>query len=82
MSSFVAHGLVGSVIGRGLASPVGLLPSAGHLDPTNFHFWRNLLIERGMVLPILAAMRMRGAGRYGALSIAASFLGWSLSLDR
>ena len=67
---------------RGFTSPVGLLPSAGHLDPTNFYFWRNLLIEMGILLPVLAAMRMRGAGRYGALSIAAAFLGWSLSLDR
>lgn len=37
-----------------LQSPIGLLPSAGRLSLTNFYFWRNLLIECGVLFPLLA----------------------------
>jgi len=35
-------------------APVGLLPSAGRLDLGNVYFWRNLLIECGVLWPVLA----------------------------
>jgi inner membrane protein len=35
-------------------SPLGLLPSAGRIDVGNFYFWRNLLIECGVLMPALA----------------------------
>lgn len=39
---------------EGLRSPIGLLPSAGKLDLYNFYFWRNLLIELGIIVPSLS----------------------------
>lgn len=35
-------------------SSIGVLPSAGRLDPRNFYLWRNLLIESGVLLPAFA----------------------------
>lgn len=35
--------------------PFGVLPSAGHIDLHNFYFWRNLLIELGILIPVAAA---------------------------
>lgn len=35
-------------------SPVGLLPSAGSMNVKNFYFWRNLLIETGVLMPLFA----------------------------
>jgi inner membrane protein len=37
-----------------LQFPFGLLPSAGQPRPTNFYFWRNLLIESAVLFPVLA----------------------------
>lgn len=34
----------------------GVLPSAGKLSLTNYYLWRNLLIEMGILLPIVIAM--------------------------
>jgi len=39
-----------------IQSPVGLLPSAGHLDPANYYLWRNLLIECGVLMPAFALL--------------------------
>lgn len=44
--------------------PIGVLPSAGALDPTNYFFWRNLLIEMGILLPFFALLIAIG-GRAG-----------------
>jgi len=74
--------LLWPLMDRGFASPIGLLPSAGRLDPTNFYFWRNLLIEKGILLPLLAAMRAHGGLRIAALLVAGAFMVWSLSLAR
>ena len=41
-----------------------MLPSAGALDPTNYFFWRNLLIEMGILLPFFALLIAIG-GRAG-----------------
>jgi inner membrane protein len=35
-------------------SPVGLLPSAGSMNVKNFYFWRNLVIETGVLVPAFA----------------------------
>ncbi len=67
---------------RGFASPVGLLPSAGRPDPANFYFWRNLLIEMGILVPLLFAIRRRGTVRVAAILIAGAFMLWSVSLAR
>ena len=70
------------------ASPVGILPSAGSLDPTNFYLWRNLLIEAGILGPLLW-LGYKGSREKGlflriviALAVALPFLIWSLSLGR
>ena len=37
-------------------SPLGALPSAGRLDLTNPYLWRNLLIELGVLGPVMLAL--------------------------
>jgi len=37
-----------------ISSPLTLLPSAGRLRLDNMYFWRNLLIESGVLLPVYA----------------------------
>ena len=36
--------------------PFGFLPSAGRISPRNYYFWRNLLLEIGILLPLLIYM--------------------------
>ena len=77
--------------GHGVASPIGLLPSAGRLALDNPYLWRNLLIEAGILGPVIAgalALRRRPAGQRfgpgwwaGALVCCGS-LAWSASLQR
>ena len=67
---------------HGFASPVGLLPSAGRPDPANPYFWRNMLIEMGILLPLLAIPRLGMGGQIAAVGTIAIFLGWSVSLMR
>ncbi|AZZ93482.1 hypothetical protein EUZ85_23270 [Hahella sp. KA22] len=38
----------------------GFLPSAGKLDILNFYFWRNLIIEMGILVPVAAFISARG----------------------
>ena len=68
-------------------SPIGLLPSAGHLNPANYYLWRNLLIECGVLLPTFAflvavsrAVPIRASWPIGAilLPIWVAFLSWSI----
>lgn len=40
----------------GVSSPVGVLPSAGRLDIANRYLWRNLLLEIGVLFPVLASV--------------------------
>ncbi|OZG72992.1 hypothetical protein BTA51_13640 [Hahella sp. CCB-MM4] len=40
------------VFNEAFTSEIGVLPSAGRLDIQNYYFWRNLLIEMGILLPI------------------------------
>ena len=69
----------------------GILPSAGRLSPGNPHLYRNLLLEIGVLLPILAivmllrsestsrARRLVAVGGLGAVSICFMMLSASLS---
>jgi hypothetical protein len=34
----------------------GVLPSAGRIDIGNYYFWRNLLIEIGILIPVSIAI--------------------------
>ena len=36
--------------------PFGILPSAGRMNLQNLYFWRNLLIELGILIPVAAMM--------------------------
>lgn len=36
--------------------PFGVLPSAGRLQLTNFYLWRNLVIEMGILVPIVVVV--------------------------
>jgi inner membrane protein len=74
-----------------VSSPVGLLPSAAHVSLTNYYLWRNLFIEMGVLLPILAAIvaLYRGAALTSLLRKAVLIvppwivcLVWSLGLPR
>ena len=40
-------------ITEGFSSPIGILPSAGKPNIFNYYFWRNLIIELGIILPVL-----------------------------
>lgn len=73
------------------ASPAGILPSAGSVRLSNYYFYRNLVIETGVLAPILYVVRGVYSGEIGVrnkarilllLSIAGCFIAWSLSLDR
>jgi inner membrane protein len=60
-------------------SPIGLLPSAGSLNPANFYFWRNLLIETGVLAPLFTlyvALRRKVASRRVALVAGAVLPVW------
>jgi inner membrane protein len=39
-----------------ISSPIGILPSAAHVRLTNYYLWRNLVIECGVLLPVLATL--------------------------
>lgn len=76
---------------HGFVSPVGILPSAGRLSVSNFYLWRNLLIETGVVWPLLALLLAVGRRQWNrrATMVAAllapvwlACLGWSISLQR
>jgi hypothetical protein len=76
---------------QGFASPIGLMPSAGRLAFNNPYLWRNLLIEAGILGPLMAgavALRRRPAGqRFGSgwwlgATVCGGFLAWSASLQR
>ena len=74
-----------------ISSPVGLLPSAAHVSLGNYYLWRNLFIECGILLPVLAAtVALRRAVPVRAVlpkaAIVAPFwlacLIWSIGLQR
>ena len=73
-----------------VSSP-GVLPSAGHLIARNSNLWRNLLIETGVLFPVLGLCVALARGvAFGTLAIRALivapvwfvFLAWSIGLPR
>jgi membrane-bound metal-dependent hydrolase YbcI (DUF457 family) len=54
-----------------VAAPVGVLPSAGTPSPANPHFLRNLAIELGVLVPLLACLApWRGRAAHPVLTAA------------
>ena len=73
------------------AAPVGILPSAGRVQLSNYYFYRNLVIEMGVLAPTLYVARGVYCGAIGVqnrtriivlLMIAGCFIAWSLALNR
>jgi inner membrane protein len=67
----------------------GILPSAGRIGLTNFYFYRNLLIECGILIPASCLiLHLAGKLKLNKLSIAGlllvfiTFLSWSINLNR
>jgi inner membrane protein len=72
-------------------SPIGILPSAGRMQVMNYYFYRNLLIEVGVLAPILYVARALYRGELSVenrariivlLLIAGCFIAWSAGLSR
>lgn len=73
------------------ASPAGILPSAGRIQLSNYYFYRNLVIEMGVLGPTLYVARGAYCGTIGVqnrarivvlMMLAGCFIAWSLSLSR
>jgi inner membrane protein len=73
------------------ASPVGILPSAGRIQLSNYYLYRNVLIEVGVLVPVCYVARGLYLGEIRAwdrarvlilLLIAGCFVAWSVSLSR
>ncbi|OUL30170.1 hypothetical protein BV378_04785 [Nostoc sp. RF31YmG] len=72
--------------------PLGLLPSAGKINLSNYYFYRNLLIEMGILLPLLLSclivnqqLEMNINKKIAItllLTISGSFMLWAFSLPR
>ena len=78
-------------ITEGFSSPIGILPSAGKPNIFNYYFWRNLIIELGIILPVLGFVYSAVNSKTGfrvswmaiiGLGIFLTALGFSLSLSR
>src|SRR5262249_46039986 len=72
-------------------SPIGVLPSAGRMQILNYYLYRNLLIEVGVLAPILYVARESYRREIGVenrtriivlLAIAGIFIAWSVCLSR
>jgi inner membrane protein len=72
-------------------SPIGVLPSAGRMQILNYYLYRNLLIEVGVLAPILYVARALYRRELSVenmarvivlLLIAGSFIVWSIGLRR
>jgi inner membrane protein len=72
-------------------SPIGILPSAGRVRVLNYYFYRNLLIEIGVLAPILYVASGLYRGELNienrtriivSLLIAGCFIAWSAGLSR
>jgi inner membrane protein len=73
------------------SSPVGILPSAGRIQLSNYYLYRNVLIEVGVLAPIFYVARGLYLGGSNApnrarmlilLLVAGCFVMWSVSLSR
>lgn len=72
-------------------SPIGILPSAGRIRVLNYYFYRNLLIEIGVLAPTLYVAREFYRGKLTIenrarimllLLITGCFIAWSAGLSR
>lgn len=88
-----AHGLplLWPFVDLQVALPFGLLPSAGRLAFGNYYLWRNLLIEIGILAPLLGllvavargtAPRVLVRNAAFVLPLWLAMLAWSVSLQR
>ena len=73
----------------GFRLPFGILPSAGKLLFSNFYFYRNLLIECGILIPICCLIlsfagkiKLNKPALAGLMAILMIFLVWSVNLSR
>ncbi len=73
------------------SSPVGILPSAGRIQLSNYYLYRNVLIEVGVLAPLCYVARELYLGESGVrhrarmlilLLVAGCFVAWSVSLSR
>jgi inner membrane protein len=73
------------------AAPVGILPSAGRIQLSNYYLYRNVLIEVGVLAPIFYVARGLYLGEISTrdkarvlilLLVAGCFVAWSVSLSR
>lgn len=73
------------------ASPVGVLPSAGRIQLSNYYLYRNVLIEVGVLAPVYYVARGLYLGEVSTrdsarvlilLLITGCFVAWSVSLSR
>ncbi|HVG32510.1 MAG TPA: metal-dependent hydrolase [Pyrinomonadaceae bacterium] len=73
------------------SSPIGILPSAGRIQLSNYYLYRNVLIEVGVLAPIFYVARGLYLGGSGIrnrarmlilLLVAGCFVVWSVSLSR
>lgn len=73
------------------ASPVGILPSAGRIQLSNYYLYRNVLIEVGVLAPVCYVARNLYLGEIRSqdrarvlilLLVAGCFVAWSVSLSR
>lgn len=72
--------------------PFGLLPSAGRIQLNNYFFYRNLLIELGVLVPLSVSLLLsiRGSANSGkrrlfvmaGFVISACFMSWAFTLSR
>ncbi|MGF1522629.1 MAG: hypothetical protein ACFBSF_09970 [Leptolyngbyaceae cyanobacterium] len=72
--------------------PLGLLPSAGRIQLDNYFLYRNLLIELGVLLPILIGLTIGRQNRQPqsvvlavavvSLLVSACFMAWAATLTR
>jgi inner membrane protein len=69
--------------------PFGILPSAGKLSFSNFYFYRNLLIECGILIPVCCLIlgfagkiKLNKLSIAGLVSVLLIFLVWSINLSR
>ena len=68
--------------------PFGILPSAGRIALTNRYFYRNLIIESDILLPVYSFILMKGAVRKRLLLLVLHvlifipFLVWGITLER
>jgi len=83
--------LLWPVSAASFSSPVGILPSAGRIQLSNYYFYRNLLIEVGVLVPLLYVARELYLGHTSTrnkawmlilLLIAGCFITWAMSLSR